>query len=66
MVTDKLELAETIECERVHHLNAKQNSPIVARCSFSTDNENTIKKKRKLKGCGVFVGGDFSAKMREV
>ena len=34
MITDKLELAETIQFDRVHRLNAKPYSPIVARCTF--------------------------------
>ena len=29
MIADKLELAETIQFDRVHRLNAKPNSPIV-------------------------------------
>ena len=58
MITDKLELAEAIQFKRVHRLNAKPNSPIVARCTLYKDKENIMKEKRKLKGSSVFTGDD--------
>ena len=66
MMTDKLELSDTIQVDRVNRLNAKPNSPIVARCTFYKDKENIMKEKWKLKGSSVFIGDDFSAKVREV
>ena len=64
MITDKLELVETIQFDRVHRLNAKPNSPIIARSTFYKDKENIMKENRKLKGSSVFIGDDFSAKVR--
>ena len=64
MMTDKLELSDTIQVDRVNRLNAKPNSPIVARCTFYKDKENIMKEKWKLKGSSVFIGDDFSAKVR--
>ena len=58
MITDKLELAEAIQFKRVHRLNAKPNSAIVARCTLYKDKENIMKEKRKLKGSSVFTGDD--------
>ena len=66
MLTDKLELGENVQFDRVHRLNAKPNSPIVARCTFYKDKERVMKEKRKLKGSDVFIGDDFSLKVREV
>ena len=36
LITDKVELADDIEFDRVHRLSGKPNSPVVARCCFST------------------------------
>ena len=65
MITDKLEMAETFQFDRVHRLNAKPDSPIVARCTFFRDKQKILKEKRKLKGSTVFVSEDFSALVRE-
>ena len=59
MIKDKLELAETIQIDRVHGFNAKLNSPTVARCTFYKDEENIMKEKRKQKGSGLFIGDVF-------
>ena len=66
MKTDELELSEAIQFDRVHRLNAKPYPPIVARCTFYKDKEKIMKEKWKLKGSSVFIGDDFSAKVREV
>ena len=36
MTTDKLELANGMQFDRVHRLNAKPNSPVVALCTSRT------------------------------
>ena len=49
LITDKLELAEDIEFDRVHRLSGKPNSPVVARCSFYKHKEKVMKERSKLK-----------------
>ena len=44
-LTDKVELSRTIEFDRVHRLNSKPNSPVIARCTYFKD-KNTILKAR--------------------
>ena len=61
LITDRLELADAIQSDRVHRLNAKPNSPVVARCTFFKDKVKILKAKRKLQqGTHVFIGEDFS------
>ena len=60
MFTDKLELSVSPQLDRVHRLNAKLNSPIIARRTVYNDKETIMKAKRKLKGSTVFTGEDFS------
>ena len=66
MIVDKLELSGELEFDRVHRLSSKDDSPIVARCTFYKDKEAIMKAKGKLKGSTVFIGHDFSRRVREV
>ena len=66
MIVDKLELTGDFEFDRVHRVNSKENSPIVARCTFYKDKVSILKAKKKLKGSTVFIGEDFSRRVREV
>ena len=66
MIVDKLELSGELEFDRVHRLTSKDDSPIVARCTFYKDKEAIMKAKGKLKGSTVFIGHDFSRRVREV
>ena len=50
MIADKLELAETIQFDRVHRLNAKPNSPIVARCIFYKDKKKHSEGEKEVEG----------------
>ena len=50
MITDKLELAEAIQFKRVHRLNAKPNSPIVARCIFYKDKKKHSEGEKEVEG----------------
>ena len=50
LITDKLELADDIEFDRVHRLSGKPNSPVVARCCFYKHKEKIMKERSKLKG----------------
>ena len=66
LLTDTLELADTIEFDRVHRLGSRKNSPIIARCTFYKDKLKILKEKRKLKGGDVFIGEDYSQRVRDV
>ncbi|KAL8573774.1 hypothetical protein ACOMHN_019048 [Nucella lapillus] len=63
-ITDKLELTGDFCFERVHRLNAKKNSPVIACCSFYKDKVSILKVKWKLKGSDLFIGEDFSLRVR--
>ena len=45
LITNKLELANGIQFDRVHRLNAKANSPVVARWTFFKDKVKILKAK---------------------
>ena len=66
LITDKLELADGIEFDRVHRLSGKPNSPVVARCSFYKHKEKIMKERSKLKGSNIFIAEDFSQRVREI
>ena len=66
LITDKLELADDIVFDRAHRLNSKPNSPVIARCVFFKDKVKILKAKRKLQGSQIFIGEDFSARVKEI
>ena len=66
LITDKLELADDIVFDRAHCLNSKPNSPVTARCVFFKDKVEILKAKCKLQGSHIFIGEDFSARVREI
>ena len=65
-LTDKLELSRTIEFDRVHRLNSKPNSLVIARCTYFKDKNTILKARYKLKGSNIFLGEDFSVRVREI
>eukprot|EP00745_Piridium_sociabile_P026264 TRINITY_DN4177_c0_g2_i1.p1 TRINITY_DN4177_c0_g2~~TRINITY_DN4177_c0_g2_i1.p1 ORF type:complete len:339 (+),score=59.47 TRINITY_DN4177_c0_g2_i1:148-1164(+) len=66
LISDKLEIAKDINFDHVHRLNDQPNSPIIARCSFYKDKVRVLKAKRNLKGSDIFIGEDFSFRVREI
>ena len=66
LFTDKLELAESVDFDRVHRISSKPNSPLIARCVFYKDKVKILKARSKLKGSKIFIGEDFSTTVREV
>ena len=66
MITNKLDIHADFSFDRVHRLNAKKDSPIIARCTFYKDKIAILKAKRKLKDTNVFVGEDFSQRVRSI
>lgn len=66
LITDKLELSEDIEFDRVHRLSSKADSPVIARCVFYKQKLAILKAKRKLQGSNIFVAENFSNRVRDV
>jgi regulator of replication initiation timing len=66
LITDKLELPDNVEFDRVHRLGTKPNSPVIARCVFYKQKVKILKAKRKLQGTQIFIGEDFSSRVREI
>jgi hypothetical protein len=66
MLVDKMELAGDVQFDRVHRINSKPKSPVIARCTFFRDKDKILKAKSKLKGTQIFVGEDFSLRVREM
>jgi prefoldin subunit 5 len=64
--TDKLEICEDLEFDRVHRLGSKAKAPLIARCTFFKQKVSILKAKGKLKGSNYFVGEDFSKGVREI
>ena len=65
-LTDKLELSRSVEFDRVHRLNNKSNSPIIARCTYYKDKDTVLKARSKLRGSNIFIGEDFSVRVRNI
>ena len=66
MITDKLELGADFTFDRVHRINQKKDSPIIARCTYYKEKMAILKAKWKLKGSTQFVGEDFSLRVRNI
>ena len=66
LFTDTLELSESVPFDRVHRLGDKPNAPLIARCTYYKDKAKILKAKNKLKGSNIFIGEDFSERMRTV
>ncbi|KAK7101559.1 hypothetical protein V1264_019923 [Littorina saxatilis] len=67
LITDKLEMAGDIVFDRVHRLNGKADSPLIARCaSYKVDKLQILRAKRKLHGSQISIGDDFSRRVREI
>ena len=66
LLVEKMELGEEVSFDRVHRLSSKADSPIIACCTSFKDKVKIMKEKRKLKGTDVFIGEDFSTRVREI
>jgi chromosome segregation ATPase len=65
LLTDKLEIAESVEFDRVHRISNKPNSPVIAKCTFYKDKVKILKLKNKLRGTNTFIGEDYSQSVRD-
>ena len=66
LLTDKMNITDVVNFDRVHRLTPKADSPIIARCTSFKQKVQILKAKQKLKGTNVFVGEDFSQRVREI
>lgn len=68
LLTDALEMADDVQFDRVHRLNSSKKSPIIVRCTFYRQKVAILKAKQKLKDgySGIFIGEDFTQRVREV
>eukprot|EP00745_Piridium_sociabile_P004361 TRINITY_DN1257_c0_g1_i6.p1 TRINITY_DN1257_c0_g1~~TRINITY_DN1257_c0_g1_i6.p1 ORF type:complete len:323 (-),score=63.13 TRINITY_DN1257_c0_g1_i6:203-1171(-) len=66
LITDKLELSHDFEFDRVHRLSSKPDAPVIARCTFYKHKIDLLKAKRKLQGTNIFIGEDFSLRVRDM
>ena len=64
-ITDKLEFSDNVEFDRVHRLNSKPDSPLIACCTFYKDKARILRARNKLKGTQIFIGEDFSFRVRD-
>ena len=66
LCTDKLELADDIGFDRVHRLSSKKDAPIIVRLCSYKHKVNILKAKQKLRGSDIFIGEDFSLRVRDI
>ena len=66
LIVDKMELTGEMPFDRVHRLTSDKNSPVIARFTFYKDKEEVMRAKGKLKGTKIFIGEDFSRRVRDV
>lgn len=59
-------MSEDVCFDRVHRLSLKPDSPVIAKCTFYKDKEKILKDRYKLKGSSIFIGEDFSLRVREI
>eukprot|EP00745_Piridium_sociabile_P026260 TRINITY_DN4177_c0_g1_i1.p1 TRINITY_DN4177_c0_g1~~TRINITY_DN4177_c0_g1_i1.p1 ORF type:complete len:346 (+),score=74.51 TRINITY_DN4177_c0_g1_i1:173-1210(+) len=66
LFSDKLELSRDVPFDRLHRLSSKANSPVIGCCTSFRDKLLVMKAKGKLRGSDVFIGEDFSLRVREI
>lgn len=66
VLTQKLNMSQPVEFDRIHRLSTKPDSPIIGRCTFYKDKEEIMKAKRKLKDTSIFTGEDYTQRVRDV
>ena len=66
LVKNKLQISQDVEFDRAHRVNSRLDSPVIVRCAFYKQKVEILKAKGKLKGTNVFVGEDFTAKVRGI
>ena len=65
LIRDKLELADDVQLDTEHRLNAKPSFPMEARCTFFKDKVNIVKAKNKLQESDVFTEDDCCFRVRD-
>ena len=65
LLTDKLEIGSNVQFDRVHRVNSRPDSPLIACFTFYKDKLEILKAKTRLKGSRIFIGEDFSLGVRQ-
>ena len=63
---DTLGFEEAVTFDRVHRTSLKPDAPMIARCAFYRDRVRILGGKSGLKGTNIFLGEDFSERVRGV
>jgi chaperonin cofactor prefoldin len=66
ILTDKLDLTIDVEFDRVHRINSRSDSPVIACCTFFKQKQAILKARRNLQGTSLFIGEDFTERVRAV
>nr|KAG5695832.1 hypothetical protein BaRGS_006489 [Batillaria attramentaria]KAG5696034.1 hypothetical protein BaRGS_017146 [Batillaria attramentaria]KAG5713691.1 hypothetical protein BaRGS_024739 [Batillaria attramentaria] len=70
VLKEKLGIEDNIQFDRVHRLKGGAGSssspPIIAKFAFYKDKEHVLRNKQKLKGSDIFVGEDFTKRVRDI
>jgi hypothetical protein len=65
LLSDRLELAEDIEFDRVHRISNKPDSPVIVKCTYYKHKVKILKLKTKLRGSNIFIGEDSDCEGNE-
>lgn len=65
-LTSKMGLSKDLQFDRVHRINGKTTSPVIARCTLYKEKVQILKAKRRLQGTTVFIGEDYSQRVRNL
>nr|KAG5705870.1 hypothetical protein BaRGS_030760 [Batillaria attramentaria] len=70
VLKEKLGVEDNIQFDRVHRLQGgagSSSSPsIIAKFAFYKDKEHVLRNKQKLKGSDIFVGEDYTKRVRDI
>nr|KAG5700407.1 hypothetical protein BaRGS_010320 [Batillaria attramentaria] len=66
VIREKLGISDDIQFDRVHRLKGGADSPVIARFTFFKDKDMVLRKKQSLKGSDIFIGEDYTRRVRDV
>nr|KAG5690472.1 hypothetical protein BaRGS_016472 [Batillaria attramentaria] len=70
VLKEKLGIEDNVQFDRVHRLKGGAGSssspPVIAKFTFYKDKEHVLRNKQKLKGSDIFVGEDYTNRMRDI
>ena len=66
LLIDKLEMHDDVKFDRVHRINSRQDSPVIACCTFFKQKQAIMKARKMLKGTDIFINDDFTDRVRGI